>query len=343
MPVATLTLTREQILAHRRRVQLLDGRLPVGTSSLRRAAAMGLTDSMPRAAVLSVHARVEDTPADVWEDAAFIQTWGPRFSAYVVAAEDRAVFTLGRLPDDPGGLRRAITTADRLEAFLAGRSMRFGEAGHGMGIVPNSLRYAATTGRVLIRWDGARQPTIWTIPPPDVEPREARLELARRFFHASGPGAAAGFSSWAGIKPKRAIAIVDDLAGELRTVRTPIGEGWILASDEASFRRGPLEPPDATSVRLLPSGDAYTLHQGADRDLLVPDPARRDELWTTRVWPGAILAGREIVGTWRRSERSFRLRVWDSLSVAVREAIETEAASLPLPGTPAAVRIAWED
>ena len=36
---------------------------------------------------------------------------------------------------------------------------------------PNSLRYAAATGTVLIRWEGARLPVVWTVPPPQVSPR----------------------------------------------------------------------------------------------------------------------------------------------------------------------------
>jgi hypothetical protein len=338
---APLALTRDAILAHRRRVGALDARLPAGPAAMRQAAAMGLSDSMPRAAVLSVHARVEGTAPDAWADPAFVQTWGPRFSAYVIAADDRAVFALGRLPDDAAGLRRAVTTADRLEAFLDGRRMPFGEAGHAMGIQPNSLRYAAPTGRVLIRWDGARQPTIWMVPAPETEPRDARLELARRFLHGSGPGTAAGFGNWAGIKPKRAAAIVDELRPALAPVRTPIGDGWILASDEASFRGGPeAAAADPTAVRLLPSGDAYTLHQGIERELLVPDAARRGLLWTSRVWPGAVLAGGEIVGTWRRADRTFTIEPWKRLAAAVRDAIEREAGALPLPGE-APVRVNW--
>jgi hypothetical protein len=340
---AALRLTREQILAHRRRVAALDARLPAGAASLRRAAAMGLSDSMPRAAVLSVHARVAGTSADAWEHPAFVQTWGPRFSAYVIAAEDRAVFTLGRLPDDPAGLRRAVSTADRLEAFLDARRMRFGEAGHAMGIQPNALRYAAPTGRVLIRWDGARQPTIWTVPAPAMDPADARRELARRFLHGSGPGTAAGFGAWAGIKPKRATAIVEGLADELTAVRTPIGDAWILASDESSFRAGTRGTVDPAAVRLLPSGDAYTLQQGSDRELLVPDAARRALLWTPRVWPGAVLAGEEIVGTWRRADRTFTIQPWGRLARPVRDAVEREAAALPLPGDGAAVRVAWDE
>ena len=142
---------------------------------------------MPRAAVLSIHARVAGTEPSTWEDSALVQVWGPRFSAYVIAARDRAVFTLGRLPAGGKGLRRAEDTAARLHAFLDGRRMRYDEAGLGVGVHPNALRYAAPTGTVLIRWEGARLPVIWTVPRPEIDPGEARLELARRYLHVFGP------------------------------------------------------------------------------------------------------------------------------------------------------------
>jgi hypothetical protein len=53
-----LELTRSQIRAFRRHVGALDERLPPGSRSLRPAAWAGLQDSMPRAALLSIHARV---------------------------------------------------------------------------------------------------------------------------------------------------------------------------------------------------------------------------------------------------------------------------------------------
>ncbi|HWP63203.1 MAG TPA: hypothetical protein VNO86_07025, partial [Candidatus Binatia bacterium] len=96
---APLTLDRAAILAFRRRVQALDGRLAPGPTSLRRAAWAGFQDSMPRAALLSIHARVAGAHPAILDDPTLVQVWGPRYSAYVVAAEDRAVFTLGRLPD----------------------------------------------------------------------------------------------------------------------------------------------------------------------------------------------------------------------------------------------------
>jgi hypothetical protein len=108
---------------------------------------------MPRAALLSIHARVRGTGPSTWEDASLVQLWGPRFSTYVVPARDRAVFTLGRLPDDARGRGLAEDVPARLHAFLAGRRMTDREAGIGLGENPFRFRYAAPTGTVLIRWE----------------------------------------------------------------------------------------------------------------------------------------------------------------------------------------------
>jgi hypothetical protein len=327
-----LDLTRTQILAYRRSVQALDERLPPGAASLRQAAWAGLQDSMPRAALFSIHARVDGTKPTTWEDPSLVQMWGPRFSAYVVAARDRAIFTLGRLPDDASGRRRAEEMAARLRAFIGDRRMTYGEAGHAIGVHPNALRYAAPTGTVLIRWDGARQPTVWTVRAPDIEPREARLELARRYLHFFGPTSATAFAGWAGIRPPAARAAFDALSGSLTPVRTPLGDEWILTRDEPTFRAS---PGPTAPARLLPSGDAYFLLQSPQRELLVPDAKRRSALWTPRVWPGAILIDGEIVGTWRRADTIVALETWRRLSRAERDAVAAEAESLPLPGGPA--------
>ena len=218
--------------------------------------------------------------------------------------------------------------------------MTYGEAGRALGVPPNSLRYAAPTGRVLLRWDGARQPTIWTVPPPEIDPREARLELARRYLQVFAPTTPAAFGDWAGIKPDRAHAAFEALAPELVPVRTPVGEAWTLAGDEPALTAP--APPARDTARLLPSGDAYTLLWGADRELLVPDPDRRRTLWTPRVWPGAILLAGELAGTWQRAEANVTLRPWRRLSSSERATVEAEAASLPLPGAMGRIALAWQ-
>jgi hypothetical protein len=289
---------------------------------------------VPRSALLSIHARVEGTRPSSWEDPALIQLWGPRFTAYVVPARDLAPFSLGRLPDDVKGRRRAEDLAARLHALLGGRKTTYGEAGRGLGVHPYQLRYAGATGTVLIRWDGARQPTVWTVPAPKVDPGAARLELARRYLHVFGPSTPSAFARWAGIGTKGAHLTFDAFGPSLTPVRTPIGDGLILSEDERTFR----EPPGSTAAaRLLPSGDPYFLSQGAERELLVSEPDRRAALWTPRVWPGAVLVAGEIVGTWRRADMAFTIETWRRLSRQERDAVVAEAESMPLGGTGARV------
>ena len=294
---------------------------------------------MPRAALLSIHARVAGTEPSTWEDSSLVQIWGPRFSTYVVAADDVAPFTLGRL-DEPGPSRRkADGIADRMAAYLDGGPMRDRDLMEGIGI-GNAIRYAAPTGRFLIRWEGARAPEIWSVPAPDVDPADARAELARRYLHVFGPTGPERFAGWAGIGDATGRLAFESINGELTPVRTPLGDRWILSSDEAAFRRKP-SPPAA--ARLLPSGDTFYLFWGVDRELLVPDPARRAELWTSRVWPGALLVDGEIAGTWRRANQKVSVQPWRRLTEEEREAVEAEAASLPLPGVQGRIVVSWDE
>jgi hypothetical protein len=157
---APLPLSRAQILAVRRRVGALNERMEPGPDSLRRAAWAGLQDSMPRAALLSLHARVREIGPSAWDHPSLVQIWGPRYSAYVVAEQDRG-------------------------------------------------------------------------------------------------------------------------------------------------------------------------------------PVRRGELWTSRVWPGAVMLDGEIRGTWRRANGAVTVDIWGRCSGAQRQAIEAEATSMPLPGLKGEIRVRW--
>jgi hypothetical protein len=224
---------------------------------------------MPRAALLSIHARVEGTRPSTWEDPSLVQLWGPRFNVFVVAARDLAVFSLGTLPDDVNGRRRST-----------------------------------------------------------------------RARHASSSRAATCTATDRPHRPRHGAAAFQALGRSLTPVHTPVGERWILTPDEPTFRAapGPVAP-----ARLLPSGDAHLLLQGADRELLVPDPDHRGLLWTPRVWPGGLLIDGEIVGTWRRADQTITIQPWRRLSPAERDAVAAEAASLPLPGIPRTDRLRFND
>lgn len=336
---AALSLSREQIVAFRRRSGGLDKRLLPGPDGLRRAAWAGLQDSVPRSALHALHARVEAVDANAWEDPALVQVWGLRYAASVVPEGDHAPFTLGRLnPESPIG-RRAEALAARLAVALDGHRVDARDAGRALGTSANMIRYATLTGTVFIRWDGARQPFVWTVPRPEVEPLDARLELARRYLHTYAVGTAETFAKWAGLKPGPAARAFDALASSLQPVRTPIGDAHCLAADEQMLR----EARGATAgARLLPSGDPFYLLWGAERELLVEDPAHRSALWTTRVWPGAMLVDGEIAGTWRRSGAVVSVQPWRRLALAEREAVEREAATLPLPEVHGANAVRWD-
>jgi hypothetical protein len=295
---------------------------------------------MPRAALLSIHARLEGAGPSTWEDRSLVQVWGPRYHVYVVPAPDLAVFTLGRLPDGGKTRETAEVLAARLHALLGGGRMRYDDAGQALGVHGNNLRYAALTGTLAIRWEGARRPTVWTMPPPEIDPVEATLELARRYLHVFGPTTPQGFARWAGIGAQKAVGVFDGLGSALIPVRTPTGEAWILGRDESTVREPPLP---AAPARLLPSGDAYTLGiTSADRALLVPDAGQRGELWTPRVWPGAVLVAGKVVGTWRRAKGRVTIQTWQRLSRAAREAVHAEAETLPLPDTAGRVAVHWD-
>jgi hypothetical protein len=333
-----LEVKRRGILAFRRRVGALDERLPNGTESLRRAAWAGLQDSMPRAAVLSLHARVEGVEPSTWEHPSLAQLWGPRYQVYVVPTRDFALFSLARLPEDEKGRLRAQQLAERLHAHLGGRRMTDRELGRALGI-GNEMRYATTTGTLAIRWGGARAPEVWAVDAPEIEPADARLELARRYLHVFGPSTADGFARWAGISRRSAAGTLTSLEGSLLPVRSPLGDEWLLAEDEAALRSAETAPAPA---RLLPSGDAFfLLLRGAERELLVPREDRRERLWTSRVWPGALLVEGEIRGTWRRAQHTVRIEAWQRLSRAARDAVEAEARTLPLP-LDRPVEVVWE-
>ena len=102
-------------------------------------------------------------------------------------------------------------------------------------------------------------------------------------------------------------------------------------------RRSRAAATAAAPARLLPSGDAYWLLDGTERELLVPDAgAPRAAVDVARLAGGG--AGR------RRDPRHLatvaapvQIEPGAELSPAAREAVEAEAAALPLPGLERAI------
>ena len=286
-----LVLSRQQILAFRRRVGALDERLPPG----RRFAPAGCVG---RAAGQHAAGRAAVDPRTRRRRRA-IQLGGhlarPALGAAVPGLRDRRARSggvlAGTVPGRPQGSPQGEDLAARLHAHLDGARMPYGEAGaRARGARPERAAVRGSDGHgsdplggraTADRLDGAAAGD---------DPFKARLELARRHLHVFGPTTPEAFAPLGGdIGAGRPLAAFVALRRSLTAVRTPLGDAWILTRDEPSLRA---DPGPVAPARLLPSGDAYYLLQGDDRALLVPNADQRGALWTSRVWPGAVLRRR---------------------------------------------------
>jgi hypothetical protein len=338
----TTRISRDQVLGYRARVMHLDRKLPAG--SFAAAAWGGLQDSIPRSGVLSLHARVEGTRPDSWEDPSVAQVWF-RGSDYVIPRADAGIFTLGSAPRDPGRVRELDRLADRIHRVTHGRTLTVRQVTELLDLAhPTNLRDVTLTGRVHIRWNASQ---IWIIPVerPEIDVEDARRELARRHLRWFGPTAAARLARWTGVEARDAALTWASIEGELEAVDIDgldggAGGRFMLRADlDALLAAEPI-----AAVRLLPYDDAYTK---LDRELLVPDQALRARVLplvgqsTLGYTPGAILVDGEIVGAWQRQQRKVTIHPWSKLAPALRDAIEAEALAFPVAGS-SKPSVAWD-
>jgi hypothetical protein len=182
-----LRVSRMQAVNYRLLVNNLSTRPPAG--SYVQAAYVGLQDTAPRDALLGLHARVEACEPSAWEHPGLIQTYSPREAVYVLPADDFGVFTVGRLPRDPGALQAHEDLADEMCAALGGRELRASAW---------LVRAACATGRIAIRWTTSAV-YVREHERPSIDPETARMELCRRHVHAFGPTTPAAFAWWSGV------------------------------------------------------------------------------------------------------------------------------------------------
>ena len=83
-------------------------------------------------------------------------------------------------------------------------------------------------------------------------------------------------------------------------------------------------------MRLLPRSDPWLLAR--DRELLVPDGARRKALWKVLGSPGGLLVDGEVVGTWRVRTSGARIdltvETFEDLPRRARRDLDDEAERL---------------
>ncbi|WP_436498080.1 winged helix DNA-binding domain-containing protein [Actinokineospora sp. HUAS TT18] len=140
------------------------------------------------------------------------------------------------------------------------------------------------------------------------------------YLRLHGPATVAEVAAFLETTRKEATAMWPDGLAEV----TVDGRAAFLPESDVDTLRS---APDPDPVRLLPPLDPFL--QARDRDLLVPDPAHRKALWRIIGNPGAVLAGGEIVGTWRAKAGGRKLAItvepFTKLTRATQKAAETEA------------------
>ena len=165
----------EQVLAFRAQASHLDAKLAAG--SYAQATHAGLQDSVPRAGLIGLHARMEGVHPSDWDHPSLCQIWFRGGADYIIPRTDIAPFTLGTLPRDPVKRAAIEHSADRVVEFLAGRELKTQEVNQGVGFPDHmAIRQTSRSGRVLIRWNAS---TIFAYEceRPDVDEEDARLEL----------------------------------------------------------------------------------------------------------------------------------------------------------------------
>jgi hypothetical protein len=175
-----------------------------------------------------------------------------------------------------------------------------------------------TSPPVLQRIPGWPRRTPGPAPDPMAAPES--LQPIRNYLRFLGPAT-----------PNDVAAFLDSPVAEIKAhwpadaveVSVDGRQGWILGEV------GGMEH-DRELLRLLGGFDLFL--QAKDRDLIAPDASKHKALWPILGRPGAVLAGTEIMGTWRPKtagkQFTLRLDLWNTLSTPSRNRLEFEAERL---------------
>lgn len=324
-------LTRGQALAFRVARHHLHERL--GPKGVQDAAVVGLQDTPPGTAALSLAARAEVAPEALDE---LVLVPSIRGAPLAVARQDLAIFTKGLDPPDEAAAKAVVGNAWKsLDAITAMDALdRVSEAVHdslrdgplarddfhqalrerlpgellwwckgcGSAHVHPSLWRATGIRGVLAIVGREGRSAVFGLPPESPAVKDPGAELARRFLRAYGPARPKLFADWAGLATAHAKSLWER-AGDLVDVELDGTKAWALAEDEPALAA----KAKVGGVRLLANLDP--LNAGRDRELLVPDAAMRRRIWKVLGGPGTVLVRGEVGGLWRSSKKGRRLLV----------------------------------
>ena len=357
------TVTRAQVLAHRVVAQGLDRAGP-GPDELS-ATDLGWLDSPAGTAAVALAARLTapKAPAAAPVPDDWVLVWGLRGAphlhrprdlralaraAWPVDAADAAARMGGAAPQlkeaGVGALDALRATAEAMAAVVR-EPMVKGDASTAVTrAAPDACTaYCRGCGVVHVQ---------------DQLMRLAALPAGLRLERATSPPMLVPIAGWPGVPDAHegGGSLVDaylrvhgpaaqgDVAAYLQTTRRSVAPDWPDGLAEVRVEGAGAKPstawlpedqlddllvaPAPDLVRLLPRSDPWLLSR--DRELTVPDKARRKALWPVLGPPGGVLVDGEIAGVWRTKSAKGRLDVvvgpFARLAAGVRAGIEREAA-----------------
>jgi hypothetical protein len=323
---------RARWLGHRWRRHGLGAGDPVG-SALDDLLLLGFQDSRGGGAAQSIAARTSHLEA-ITVDGPLVVMWSVRGAPHAHRLDDIDLVrdALAPAPTDEGGpayVDAVGEVAAALSAVVTGPTPK-GTASHEVKarVSPGLVRMCPTcevehvndglfraggrAAQLVLDPEERRSTMLHPAPPhpgrPVGHPRGALLDT---FLRVNGPTTRTVFRDWSGMGTETVAGLWPE------TVRVTV-DGRRLELPEA-LREEVDGAPDAEGVVLVPPHDPY-LRQ-VDRTLLVPDGARRREVWRALSPPGAVLVDGEVAGTWRyrRSDKALTVTPFERLSRAAVE------------------------
>ncbi len=190
-----------------------------------------------------------------------------------------------RRPTAKGDASAAVTRALPPEHSYACRAC---QATH---IHDHLMRMAALPAGLQLT-PGTSPPVLARIPRWPGVPKEqvGATNVVEAYLRLQGPATPATVAAHLQTSQRAVKAAWPAGLAEVRVDGTAM---WLPEADLPALQ----DAPRPELVRLLPSCDPWIVAR--DRELVLPDPARRKALWPVIGQPGAVLVDGEVVGTWR--------------------------------------------
>lgn len=211
------------------------------------------------------------------------------------------------------------------------------------GISPKGQRgyhllwYMAQTGLICLGPMENKEQTFvlldeWVPHARELSQEEGLAELARRYFTSHGPATLPDFAGWAGLTLTDARTGLETVKATLRMEKGN-GQACWMSSETPEQNAGQF-----SHVQLLPGFDEYLLGYKDRSAVLAAEHAAKVVPGNNGVFFPMIVAGGQVVGTWKRTQRKNSLDIvlkpFTSLGNAEEQAAEAARAYSDFLGLP---------